>query len=510
LGIDLLQPGNTRRRDELWETSMASLTILHISDLHRDLGHELTNRALLDSLEADRERYQEEEPVIPAPELIVVSGDIIHGVKPTVVKAEEELKRQYDQAAEFLVNLTDSIVGGDRERVVIIPGNHDVSYFHVLKSMTEVPINLISQKGRAEAVGNVKRLWTPNSMFRWSWGEMRLYKITDLDTYAKRLEAFCRFYEKFYQGKRRYSLDPAEQFDVFDFAAQNVTIVGMSSCYGNDPINKLGAIHPDCLAGAARRMRDARFGGRLLLAVWHHNTSGGPTQTDYVDTDILQCLIDDGFSIGFHGHQHRPQFIDERHQFGTDRKITVISAGSLCAGPVELPSGQSRGYNLVQIDVATLKGTLHQRRMHNDNFGRPIWGPGTFTSSHRSFVDFLVQKPRERNTSAADASTVGAAESLIRGGKNEEAAEMLRPLHARNLLARRLLLDCYTNSNDTKAIIDVFYPPQSIAEIVQVADALWEEKDKTKLKELLDSEAVRNETDRAVIEVRNKYLRRLN
>lgn len=487
---------------------MTSLTILHISDLHRDRGHEVTNQALLDSLEADRDRYVGETPAIPAPELIIVSGDIIHGVGPRAEKAEEELQRQYDQAEEFLVGLTNSLVGGQRERVVIIPGNHDVSFFHALKSMKEVTINLASTKGRTEAISNAKRLWTPNSMYRWWWGEFRLFEVTDPAIYAERLGAFCRFYEKFYQGKRPYSLDPARQFDVFDFPAHNLTVVGLSSCDGNDPINKRGAIHPDCLAGAGRRMRDGRYGGRLLLAVWHHNTSGGPTQADYMDADMVQCLIDDGFSVGFHGHQHRSQFVDERHKFGTDRKITIVSAGTLCAGPGELPTGQSRAYNLVQIDPVEMKATLHQRRMLNDNFGRPIWGPGTFPSSGKSSVEFDVQRPRERNPCAADAATLGAAEALIRGGKNEEAAAMLRPIVG-NLVARRLLLGCYMNANNTNAIAEVFYPPQSVAEVVQVADALWEQKDRTRLEHLLESDGVRDAADVAVIETRKKYLRRL-
>lgn len=70
---------------------MGSLTILHISDLHRDLEQEITNQALIDSLEADRERYQDEDPAIPSPDLIIISGDIIHGVGPNAVDAEEEL-----------------------------------------------------------------------------------------------------------------------------------------------------------------------------------------------------------------------------------------------------------------------------------------------------------------------------------------------------------------------------------------------------------------------------------
>lgn len=488
---------------------MAPITILHVSDLHRDLAHEITNQALLDSLERDRDRYRVERPAIPDPDLIIVSGDIVHGVAPGAVNAEAELDRQYEQAEEFLAGLSDSFVGGDRERVVVIPGNHDVSYFHTLRSMKQVAVILTSQKGKEAAIGNARRLWSPNSSLRWSWGEFCFYEITDPDAYAARLAAFCKFYARFYSGRRPYNLKADEQYDIFDYPRYNVTIVGLSSCHGNDPINKRGAIHPDCIAAASRRLREARYRGRLLLATWHHNTSGGPDQSDYMDADELQVFIDDGFSIGFHGHQHKPQFIDERHQFGTDRKITVVSAGTLCAGPGELPTGHARAYNLVQIDQDGWKGVLHQRRMQNENFGRPIWGPGFFPSSGKSFVEFSVQRPPVRETRAVDAAALGEAEKLIRAGQRRAAADLLRPLMPGNLLARRLLLECYSLEKDPPTIIDAFFPPETNGEIVEVADALWEEGDHVRLRAVLESDPVRNASDAAVIEIRNRYLPRL-
>ncbi len=107
-----------------------------------------------------------------------------------------------------------------------------------------------------------------------------------------------------------------------------------------------------------------------------------------MDPATLQILIDRGYSIGFHGHQHRPEFIDESYRFGTGHKITVVSAASLCAGPDDIPPGHSRGYNLLELDVDKLKGKLHQRKMLNDSFASPIWGPGQFPWSMKSFVEF--------------------------------------------------------------------------------------------------------------------------
>ncbi|HUY89985.1 MAG TPA: metallophosphoesterase [Pirellulales bacterium] len=321
---------------------MAYLAILHISDLHRDPSHEVTNGALLDSLLRDRDRYRHETPAIPDPNIIIVSGDIIHGVKADARNPEGELRRQYEQAEEFLIGLAENVVGGDREKVILIPGNHDVSFFHTLQSMRQVEVKLDTKEDRAAAVSMGRRLDGVGSVVRWSWSGFCFYEITDQAKYDARLQAFCTFYQRFYGEKRSYSLKAEEKFDVFDFPEYNVTIAGLSSCHENDPLNKKGAIHPDCLAAAMRKLCEPAYRGRLLLATWHHNTSGGPTQADYMDVDILQVMIDDGFSIGLHGHQHKPQFIEDRRVFGGARKITVISAGTLCAGRQELPAGQMR------------------------------------------------------------------------------------------------------------------------------------------------------------------------
>ena len=58
------------------------LSALHISDMHRDPENPIRNDVLLDSLEIDRRHYTAEEtPAVRSPDLIVVSGDISHGIR---------------------------------------------------------------------------------------------------------------------------------------------------------------------------------------------------------------------------------------------------------------------------------------------------------------------------------------------------------------------------------------------------------------------------------------------
>jgi 3',5'-cyclic AMP phosphodiesterase CpdA len=57
-------------------------SILHISDLHRDLTNELGNAPLLESLVRDVEqRYASNDPPIPKPAICIVSGDLVYGAK---------------------------------------------------------------------------------------------------------------------------------------------------------------------------------------------------------------------------------------------------------------------------------------------------------------------------------------------------------------------------------------------------------------------------------------------
>ena len=107
-------------------------SVLHISDLHRDLNDEVNNTWLLDSIEKDIGNYRNQDPPILLPSLCIVSGDLVYGVSLSNPNSSDEIKRQYSQAEEFIVGLADRFFDGNREHVVIIPGNHDVCYPDVM------------------------------------------------------------------------------------------------------------------------------------------------------------------------------------------------------------------------------------------------------------------------------------------------------------------------------------------------------------------------------------------
>jgi 3',5'-cyclic AMP phosphodiesterase CpdA len=101
-------------------------SILHISDLHISTEEPVDNASLIASLLRDRDRYPLETPQIRPPDAIVVSGDLIHGATIGHPTWQKEIESQYQIAEQFLADLTNRFLDGDRSRIVIIPGNHDV------------------------------------------------------------------------------------------------------------------------------------------------------------------------------------------------------------------------------------------------------------------------------------------------------------------------------------------------------------------------------------------------
>ncbi len=64
---------------------------------------------------------------------------------------------------------------------------------------------------------------------------------------------------------------------------------------------------------------------------------------------FFKNLISYGVNIGFHVHQHRNEVVRSESIIIDNEKIFVLSAGSLCAGPSELPTGYNPQYNILEL-----------------------------------------------------------------------------------------------------------------------------------------------------------------
>jgi len=483
------------------------VSILHLSDLHRDLENEVDNTTLIESIKRDIDRFHLGSPQIQLPNICVISGDLIYGVQIGRGAFANEIERQYDQTLEFLTQLTPDLFSGNPENVVLIPGNHDICANTYRASVIPVPTPADSTDRRKL----VSELFRPHSPIRWSWRDLSFYKIVSPEIYDNRLQGFCRCYNAFYGSKRTYSVNPREQFDIFEFSKLPLVIAGISSCFENDLDNRAGGICPQAISTLARELRNPKYDGILIGATWHHSIFGGPRQDDFLDADVLQSLIDVGISFGMSGHQHRSSFLDEYMKVGpSSRKLSILSASTLCAGPGQLSPGEPRGYNVIEIDLKSLDGKLHQRRMLNQQFELPVWGPGSFVESGASFIDFRVEPPRGIQIRNRLLNTdLQAAERLVGDGSWAEAIAILED-DAENALARSLLLKAVTSSEDFPKMQALFIPPRTVQEAIAAGGALVEHFNSDGAALFLASELVRTSTDPNVGEITTRVKRRYN
>lgn len=477
------------------------LSILHISDLHRDLKNPMSNQVLLNSLELDREQYTSRgDPRIKAPNIVIVSGDIIQGVDPSDTDAEAMLQKQYDEALSFLEDLANRFVEGDKQRVIIVPGNHDISAYHFHKSLTSIDVVDSNKKTLAAELSE------KHSKLRWSWSDFSLYRIADKNMYNRRFAAFVDFYNRFYKGKYNYSIESENQFDVFHLPDFGVTVAGFCSCHNNDLMNQQGEISPDCIASAQSQIRRLpEYQECLRFAVWHHNTEGLPNEINYMSSDIVQNLINGGFSFGFHGHQHKPQFRDIRFQHGPERRIIVISAGTLCG---DAAFRYKRSYNIIELDISKGAGRLHVREMSNDNLSAPIWGVGTIPPSQSKYLDFEFDASSQLPSKVTrDTISLSRVQKLYESGEYRSAADILFTLT--DDLARPLLLNCLIKLDDKEGIVKFFNPPKNAVEVVTLLDTLWEQNDKKRILKVLELPFIAESVDSSIIEIHRKYTARL-
>lgn len=471
---------------------------MHISDLHRSKDNPISNDALITSLMRDLDTYTAEGT--SKPDIVIVSGDIVQGSND-FDKAAQLLVEQYLEALEFLNRLANELFSGDKSKIILVPGNHDISWTESKNSMEK-----IEEKNITESDGNLKKsifyeAIKIDSSIKWSWSDRSFYRITNNILYEKRLLYFCNFYQQFYDGKRSYSLNPNEQFDIFDLQEFGITVVGFNSCFHNDHLNRAGAINSKCIGAVGYKLRSLNKEGRLILATWHHNTRGGPYDQDYMDNTCIQNFIADNVKIGFHGHQHKVEVLRTENNIIDNKMMLILSAGSLCAGPKELPTGHNQQYNLlelIRIDDETIQLKIHSRvKTSQSAFDNPIWEKGVFNSGISEFTTDI------KHTKLSIPS-LGKAEKLI-GDKDYETAQSILTMHNINdHFVRILLLECYTQLENHSGIIEHFSQPQSAYEAIALMNASLEIGDKPTMKNILNTDFIANSTDPSVIHFRNQ------
>lgn len=334
-------------------------SILHISDIHRGEHTNLDN--LFESMVCDSEKYS--LGGILKPSIIVVSGDVAEGAFG--VDAEEKIRAQYKEVSDFLSKLVNHFLDGDRQRILIVPGNHDIFWGMSKSSMVKYDIS---------ESDNIQKL-RDNPNFRWSWNDLCFYRIKHPEIYAKRFDLFVDFYNRFFDGIRSISDVPDEFSDIVDLPDFGTAFALFNSCYKLDHLRYAGTINPSSLTKQARLLRDLSRKGRLIIGVWHHHINGLPMEDNYLDFRILQPMVANRIHVGLFGHQHCSQIISHYSSVEDERQMLLVSSGSLYGGCGQLTLGCSRQYNVIEVSLGESKAdiTINVREDAHPDYEIPDW-----------------------------------------------------------------------------------------------------------------------------------------
>jgi len=456
-------------------------SILHISDLHKRDEDDYDN--LLQSMKEDCEKYVLKYN-LTKPKIIIVSGDIVKGGKP------EEISSQYDQASEFLNNLTEFFLENDKTRIIIVPGNHDVDW-------NKSKISMRKQDKTEKVLDKIKN----DPQIRWSWDELCLYRIIDEDMYNSRMNSFIAFYNNFYSGIRSYSKEPKEQYQIYDIPNLNIACVAYNSCYRNDHLNWAGCIHPSCITKSSDELVYLHKKGRLLVGVWHHHTSGLPKENNYLDYRILKTMIDKNIQIGLFGHQHLCNIVNEYKNVIDDKRILLIGAGTLYGDRNSLPPNTQRQYNIIviQYNETDINCKFLIREDKSQAFEIPMWDEGKIEGTLSSSWSTSLIKPKQPDIE------IVLNQIIVETEKNnniDSAIEQLIKMDTSNSLVRKILLEYLDKKKYNNLIYQYYGLPENNTEAIFLMEAVSELGDKEIIGKVLSIPFISENQDVAVKEQR--------
>ncbi len=476
------------------------ISILHISDLHKREQDDFDN--LYQSLVTDCQTYTAQG--IMKPNVIVVSGDLIRGGRP------EEIATQYKESRNFLEKMTGYFLNGDKRRIVIVPGNHDVDW-NVSKSVMQsfprpaLQINdemTPEQKNEAEGkfkketdeYGRTMKLYRSGELpyHRWNWDMQELQFVRDVDAYNKRFEQFATFYKDFYGED--YPMNPKEQFKLFDLPYDGFCFVGFNSCFQNDHINHSGQIAPQCVTRATSEMQKLK--DRVFIGVWHHNIQGLPIVDNYLDYRALDALVNMDMRIALHGHQHYSSVVKKYKNVDDENSyMLVLSTGSLYGTAKILNYGSARQYNIVEIerDTTELKLTMHQREDDNEtDYDIPEWVDGEIKGVNKAHWHKTIAIPSLQNEDEQISQIISDA---INSGDYMTAIQKLKQFDAGKPEIRGLIINFYTSLKDHRGLIEFIGNPQNYNESIKILNAAVTLNDRDLNNYIRNLEPIKNSTD---------------
>lgn len=293
-------------------TPSRSITVLHISDLQFGRHHRFGNLAagdpdaqfdsLLTRLQDNLFTLQEQEPGWE-PDVIVVSGDL----------AEWGMRSEFSDAFEFLEQLTTGL-GLSRDRVAVVPGNHDLN-----RKLCEAHFSECEADERPPS-----------------------------PPYARKWEPYLRRFEEFYEDAPEITFTVEEPWSLWEIEDLNLVIAGLNSTMRESHRDEdhYGWVGDGQLRWFAERLEVYAEKEWFRLGVVHHNPARGPVADDenLRDADRLAALLAPSLNLLLHGHTH-----DGKISWLGDAPLPVLSTGSAALAEGARPPEVPNQYQLLRL-----------------------------------------------------------------------------------------------------------------------------------------------------------------
>lgn len=351
----------TFKKSDVSQTSLGSLWLLHLSDLHfgfetdpvsqfRPIVSDLSN--LKESLGFEKLDY------------LVVSGDITKHAK-----AEE-----FENAMQFISDLIKRF-DLTAERCIIVPGNHDLDWDE----------DVYDWKNR--------RLIDKASLKIGLWVEQGDgYLIRNEEKYPRRFRSFS---ENFYHPliQKEYPLESQDQCISIPFLDDDILFIALNSCWEIDEyFPTRSSIHQGALARGLEKADETirptpSKNSVLKIAVWHHPVTGNDK---IVDDTFVELLRENGIKLCLHGHVHedRSDIIKYFHP----KRVYITGTGSFGAPVCERPESTPRLYSLLEISRDHSWIRVHTRCRQRDGGAWDGWAnwPSESPNEKRTYYEIKL------------------------------------------------------------------------------------------------------------------------
>ncbi len=296
-------------------SQIGCLRWLHLSDIHfwrkNDWRDDAARRKLITLL---REKFA--DGTLPKPDLIFCTGDIAQGeTKPA------EMTEQYKSAQGFFDEVL-QVCSLPKERLFVVPGNHDVNRTKV-SEFTQAGLRSLNHSKVAS-----------------SWAQ----KDVGFDDAIKRLNEYGAFVQAYLPHQAQIEDEKARHCygKLLTINGVRLGIAGFNSawtCFDEKDQNQLW-MAAEWQFNAADRAFDGKTDVRIGLI--HHPVSWLKNE----EVSLSKSRIRTGFHFWLHGHEHTT-WVDP-----TSREICI------CAGAVNAGSDDEFAINFVDLDLASGNGKV--------------------------------------------------------------------------------------------------------------------------------------------------------